>query len=152
MTLQRIPDDVKSCSRCGEVKPISEFYVRSRPRRAFLAHCKACHKLWATPHRELSPYTKSWVNFARAARLRGIPFSLRQLRDGMGEPGDCHLCGDPVGTDASIDHVIPVSRGGGNGLENLRWSHGRCNRVKTDLTVEELCSLAAKILAFQGAR
>jgi 5-methylcytosine-specific restriction endonuclease McrA len=53
---------------------------------------------------------------------------------------DCHLCGGPVDLDAPrtpgkpgwerslhIDHVIPLSKGGDDTLENVRPSHGKCN-------------------------
>lgn len=54
----------------------------------------------------------------------------------------CHLCGLPVHPtgrgkgSATIDHVIPVSKGGSNALENLRLAHSSCNfkRGNADLS------------------
>jgi hypothetical protein len=53
---------------------------------------------------------------------------------------DCHLCGGAIDLSAPrtagkpgwekslhIDHVIPLSRGGDDTLENVRPSHGKCN-------------------------
>jgi 5-methylcytosine-specific restriction endonuclease McrA len=53
---------------------------------------------------------------------------------------DCHLCGGAIDLDAprtagqpgwenalQIDHVIPLSKGGDDTLENVRPSHGKCN-------------------------
>lgn len=40
----------------------------------------------------------------------------------------CHLCGFD-GSD-SVDHVIPVSKGGTDDIENLRPAHLDCNRKK----------------------
>jgi 5-methylcytosine-specific restriction endonuclease McrA len=53
---------------------------------------------------------------------------------------DCHLCGGAIDLDAPrtagkpgwekslhIDHVIPLSKGGDDTLENVRPSHGKCN-------------------------
>jgi 5-methylcytosine-specific restriction endonuclease McrA len=37
----------------------------------------------------------------------------------------CAICGLP-GAD-SVDHIIPVSRGGHDGLDNLRPAHSKCN-------------------------
>ena len=39
---------------------------------------------------------------------------------------------------ASRDHVVPVSKGGGNALTNLRLSHAACNcrRADQDITDE----------------
>lgn len=50
----------------------------------------------------------------------------------------CHLCGRYVcpwcgkaGAD-SADHVVPRSRGGGDGLDNLRPAHRCCNYRRGD--------------------
>jgi 5-methylcytosine-specific restriction endonuclease McrA len=40
----------------------------------------------------------------------------------------CYLCGAP-GAD-TLDHVVPVTRGGGNEPDNLRPAHRRCNTLK----------------------
>lgn len=48
----------------------------------------------------------------------------------------CHYCGDRSG-DFEIDHMIPVSRGGSDDLDNLVTSCRTCNRQKRDKTVEE---------------
>ncbi len=43
----------------------------------------------------------------------------------------CWICGRP-GAD-SVDHVIPVARGGTDAFENLRPAHlNPCNRLKGD--------------------
>jgi len=49
--------------------------------------------------------------------------------------GRCALCGDPVelveGPDeATIDHVVPVSKGGVDLLSNLQLAHRKCNQAK----------------------
>lgn len=45
----------------------------------------------------------------------------------------CRLCGlsCPL-EEATIDHVIPVSKGGTNDIENLVTAHERCNHKKDD--------------------
>lgn len=58
----------------------------------------------------------------------------------------CHLCNtkiDPELTSpdpmsASLDHVIPLSRGGGHVWGNVKPAHCHCNELKSDeLTVED---------------
>ena len=31
---------------------------------------------------------------------------------------------------ATIDHIIPRSKGGGDEIENLQLAHARCNKIK----------------------
>lgn len=53
----------------------------------------------------------------------------------------CQLCSEPVDPsvpvntrwDATLDHIVPVSRGGDDSLGNLRLAHRRCNAVRGDL-------------------
>lgn len=47
--------------------------------------------------------------------------------------GLCYLCGDPVTFDEfTIDHVIPLSKGGSNLDSNKRPAHYACNQAKAD--------------------
>lgn len=63
---------------------------------------------------------------------KGLGLSLRyeiMRRDGF----QCVLCG-ASGADANIeiDHILPVSKGGGNDKENLRTLCFKCNRGKSN--------------------
>lgn len=42
--------------------------------------------------------------------------------------GTCYICGE-IGA-SSIDHVIPLIKGGTNDLSNLRLVHEECNKMK----------------------
>jgi len=47
--------------------------------------------------------------------------------------GICALCGEYVELeDASRDHIIPRSAGGGNGPDNIQLTHKQCNNLKGD--------------------
>ena len=53
--------------------------------------------------------------------------------------GICYLCGDPVSfSEMTVDHVIPKSKGGGNGIKNLRATHAKCNHDKGDKIIDYL--------------
>jgi hypothetical protein len=58
---------------------------------------------------------------------------------------DCHLCGQPIDFEAprraglsgwefglQIDHVLPVTKGGPDTLENVKPAHGKCNISKSN--------------------
>ena len=73
------------------------------------------------------------TKFVRIPYRHAIPLTRRALfaRDG----GRCVYCGAPA---ASIDHVLPRSRGGIHQWENVVSACHRCNHVKADKTLKEL--------------
>ena len=52
--------------------------------------------------------------------------------------GQCQLCGDsidrtldaPHSMSASVDHIVPLSKGGTHEQANLQWAHLMCNKKK----------------------
>lgn len=55
----------------------------------------------------------------------------------------CGLCGHRIkDRDLTVDHIVPLSRGGTNELNNLRLVHSSCNQIKGNLLDEELSWLA----------
>ncbi len=68
-------------------------------------------------------------------------FTEKEILDTYGS--DCHICKKPIDLNAPrqvgkqgwenglhLDHVIPLSKGGDNTIENIKPSHGYCNVVK----------------------
>ncbi len=71
---------------------------------------------------------------ARNGKRRRIDPYVIAERDGW----TCHLCGDSIDRErhyqgwinpegASVDHVVPLSRGGSNDPANLKAAHWSCN-------------------------
>lgn len=62
---------------------------------------------------------------------------VRQLVRG-GQP--CHLCAEPIDLTLRwpdrmsmvVDHLVPTSRGGSDGIDNLAPAHAACNRARSD--------------------
>lgn len=54
----------------------------------------------------------------------------------------CYYCGI-VAKDGHVDHMVPKSRGGSNGLSNLVWACASCNLSKGRLTAEEFATKTA---------
>lgn len=80
----------------------------------------------------------------RVARKREVehrPYTAQQVLERYGS--NCHLCGDPIDLSAPrwtaipgyelglhLDHVIRLSEGGPDTIENIRPAHGICNQIK----------------------
>ena len=68
------------------------------------------------------------------ARKAGVDWDFIDLRDVYSKAsGICGICGQPVSFETfTIDHIVPMSRGGSHLLENLQPAHGECNSRKGD--------------------
>ena len=61
----------------------------------------------------------------------------------------CAICGKLINDEEySVDHVIPISRGGNNSFENLRPVHRRCNMIKDNMLDDELSQHATNITCY----
>ena len=109
------------------------------------------YRKWYAEHREeraiyqkahIKEYNRHWHN--RRARIKGNGGVLpKGIGDVLFEQqgGICYLCGkllygrlDDI---PSIEHKIPVSRGGSNDSSNIGLAHLSCNRRKSTKTPEE---------------
>lgn len=64
--------------------------------------------------------------------------------------GRCSICGKHVKfQDFSVDHVIPLSKGGSNDMSNLAAAHRSCNLIKQDCLPQELKEKVTEIFLYQ---
>lgn len=80
----------------------------------------------------------------RLQRSGGDPITVQAVceRDGW----ICHLCSDPIpekasegwANDPTIDHLIPVSKGGLHRWNNVKAAHHHCNSERRDAPLPEL--------------
>jgi hypothetical protein len=94
---------------------------------------------------------KYWKSGKRAGMVRvpgrELPFTKHEFRQWVMEEigyqaNPCPYCGAPIDVfSMSLDHCLPVSRGGDLGLLNLQAICAECNRMKGSLTVAEFQSL-----------
>ena len=75
-------------------------YASPRNKAKKRPHCKACHPLVPTPE-------SRWQVMTGGMRKRlGYAPSVPDLRESLGEPTCCYLCGDQLGWDeAVVDHI-----------------------------------------------
>jgi hypothetical protein len=89
MTPEEYPSAAKTCSRCGETKPTSEFYRNRTYRDGLFSYCKACHssasKAWAKANREADyAYRRQWVQTDRTANPEKYRQRHRRRYDAKG--------------------------------------------------------------------
>ena len=80
-------------------------------------------------------------------------FGWQDVMEKFGVETFCYLSGEKINllSDTyNLDHIIPHSRGGDNSIENLGITHETVNKMKSDLTLEELFLWCKKILEFNG--
>lgn len=64
--------------------------------------------------------------------------------------GRCAICGKFVPyTEFTVDHIVPLAKGGSNDISNLQCACGVCNRIKQDILPEELMEKLVEIILFQ---
>ena len=80
--------------------------------------------------RHLIPGTPEYVGYKK---MRGREWTMRQLL--RKQKGLCWVCKGPVSLDtpegddyATIEHILPLARGGTEDLGNLAASHRKCNQ------------------------
>ena len=184
---------LKVCSKCGEEKPLAEFYRNARAKDGLQFCCKTCHAAESRAYRLANPekvatYARAYRDANRkkvAVRKRayqianpeiGIAASaayrsanqetiaaqrrayyaahpervsansrnrraLKKAAEGTHtaediqaqydrQKGRCYYCDILVHDEYHVDHVIPLSKGGSNGPDNLVISCPPCNRSK----------------------
>jgi 5-methylcytosine-specific restriction endonuclease McrA len=104
---------------------------------------KENRRKWA----KANPEKVATIAQRRRARQRKAPAELVTLADLLAEQvHTCYLCDLPIDPErkypdalsASVDHVIPLSRGGSGLRENLRAAHLGCNVAKGDRLIQEM--------------
>ena len=160
---------MKRCTKCGELKPETEFYAAPECADGLRGDCKACHaargrELYAQHREQRMAYIRQWQREhpervreyrrknpeRRAAQLRRLHLRRRfgmTLEDYdhilAAQGGGCAICGEPpAGRSMHIDHLGDTVRG----VLCVRCNNG-LGQFRDD---PELMLLAAEYVAIGG--
>lgn len=130
--------DKTLCKECARMK--QEANRDKRKKASVTGRCHGCHRP-ALP--TLSSCETCWFAnvSSRLADTRAFGPALKQLIEE--QDWKCILSGAQLvpGVNASLDHRLPISRGGSSEIGNVQWVTKTINRMKTDLTNDEFIEL-----------
>ena len=83
-------------------------------------------------------------------------FNVDELIEKIGDNPRCYISGDLIDLSKketfSLDHIIPISKGGDDSLENCGLTTKESNMIKHNLNINELVILCKKIINNNLAR
>lgn len=102
-------------------------------RRAWIAANPEKHRARKVAYRkahvdQFRAYTR--CRRARKRNAKGVHTAADVAAQFTAQRGRCYWCGKKVGKKYDVDHVIPLSRGGSNGPDNIVIACPHCNRTK----------------------
>jgi len=78
-------------------------------------------------------------------------FSVQDLIDKIGENSICYLTGRSInlsdGRSYHLDHIVPISKGGDNSLDNCGLACKEANQAKHNLSKDEFIKLCEEVVA-----
>lgn len=122
----------------------------------YFPHCSWCKETYVVvsdsrvasnrQHDECRKLARRSSYRIKTVKRQGVKSQERITHEQVAERDNflCHICGDVVDMGlprtsrfgATLDHVIPISRGGKDCLENLRLAHWICNVRKSNKLIE----------------
>ena len=146
-----VVDGRRQCKGCEEWLPADDFNAGSWP-GSFHHKCRECQRADNIAWREANPdYWKNWqkanadkvlaiAHKRRAQKLSREHEDIDRNRVFAADDFTCKLCGDPLDMAAkfpaplspTIDHIIPLNKGGAHLYANVQAAHFVCNSAKGD--------------------
>lgn len=82
--------------------------------------------------------------------VRNPDLTEESLLEKIGTQPRCYITGEPIDLnnpeEYSLDHIIPISKGGTNDISNCGLASKKANMLKSDLTYSELIALCQTVL------
>jgi 5-methylcytosine-specific restriction endonuclease McrA len=174
--VKKLKSEGKSRKEIGEITKLSKssikYYLDDKHREKIKQRTKK--------HRINSPYTRKIERFKRAKKYnrkkvtyigsyqqhiskriysfmqtnRNEKFTTKDVIDKIGLNPKCYLTGDIIDISKpdtyQFDHIIPVSKGGTNTLDNLNIATRDANNSKYDMLLEDYIKLCKRVLENHG--
>jgi 5-methylcytosine-specific restriction endonuclease McrA len=151
---------MKQCNTCKETLPLDRFSKKSAAKDGLQPRCKGCIREYQKAYMQDPKKRKQRLDYHRVYNAdnklqRAIQMGKRRVEKvGLGaqaddirveelvaywrrqsiDPSVCYLCNVDLSTldpnDRTVDHMVPVSRGGTHTLENLFPCCRDCNHTK----------------------
>jgi hypothetical protein len=140
---------------------------KEKTRVSAQARLPLCRKVGAFKARCTKPAWRSFSSkikcFKRRAKGRkassgwrvnvSSQYTCADVVEKIGAKPVCYLTGKKLDIGASssysLDHRVPVSKGGSNDLENLEICSAEANKAKADLSLDEFYKLCEDVLAWR---
>lgn len=146
-------DGSRTCNTCGVRRSIEAYHCGSLYKRGRSPKCRSCcaadRREWAEANQELLDERAKAYRHKRRAMLAksGFAHGLTRAKIRSWQGDDCAYCGVEMDFNvrgrispprkATIDHIVPIARGGGHVPENVTLCCSRCNSSKGSKTLEE---------------
>ena len=163
------------CITCKEWKEYDKFHIRPESNRPY-SKCKKCHnfysalrqkcnppdkekrKTWARKNYQSKWYQKDVYAARQCAKEINIESTLtpeewKEICESCGFI--CILCGEKLTTISNkvntltLEHILPLTRGGKNTADNVAPACFVCNSAKRDMTFAEFKAKANKWVQYE---
>lgn len=128
----------RHCWKCGNTYPLTTEYFGHQPNGSLRKVCKACQRKTSKKWRANNPTKARALAQKRYRQLKEAPGwhdedDITLICDELED--SCYYCGEYVGSDFHIDHMLPISRGGSHWPSNITITCKTCNLDKHNKTV-----------------
>lgn len=145
----------KTCSKCGTSKSLDQFHKDKSTKDGMQGYCITCQSLYHSQYRLENIVSQRlrnrvWIknnpekNTANATRYQkrkkanGGSHTEEQWQELKYQTGNKCMCCQASGDDKILqrDHVIPVSKGGTNNIDNIQVLCRECNCSKAQKEID----------------
>jgi hypothetical protein len=155
--LRQPNSEITTCLRCRQGKPVKHGANTYSNRGCRCPECTNAHS--AERLRRKYEQVEAGIPLDVSHRARARRFGvenqyINKLSVFERDDWRCGICGDPVDREAewpapmsvSLDHIVPLSAGGGHVYDNVQCAHLQCNLRKNDLRKKRRIALTDSLV------